>query len=166
MELVSQIIQELSSSYQRFRNKTQLLSALVSVLYLLLCCLLFTLSPALGVAGILLLLVCIIQALLRLRKLKQLNENDWARFLDLKANTDYQVSAYIESKKKSPEKEDLLVYLSKQIESNERVKQIKNAQFKIDSNLKFYLLTSPLACLLYTSPSPRDKRQSRMPSSA
>ena len=24
----------------------------------------------------------------------------------------------------------------------------------------------PLACLLYTSPSPRDKRQSRMPSSA
>ena len=25
---------------------------------------------------------------------------------------------------------------------------------------------SPLGCLLYTSPSPRDKRQSRMPSSA
>ena len=28
------------------------------------------------------------------------------------------------------------------------------------------LLTEDLACLLYTSPSPRDKRQSRMPSSA
>ena len=27
-------------------------------------------------------------------------------------------------------------------------------------------VTDPLFCLLYTSPSPRDKRQSRMPSSA
>ena len=27
-------------------------------------------------------------------------------------------------------------------------------------------LEQPLSCLLYTSPSPRDKRQSRMPSSA
>ena len=26
--------------------------------------------------------------------------------------------------------------------------------------------TDPMSCLLYTSPSPRDKRQSRMPSSA
>ena len=29
-----------------------------------------------------------------------------------------------------------------------------------------YVLTQPIVCLLYTSPSPRDKRQSRMPSSA
>ena len=28
------------------------------------------------------------------------------------------------------------------------------------------VMTGPDACLLYTSPSPRDKRQSRMPSSA
>ena len=28
------------------------------------------------------------------------------------------------------------------------------------------MLAEPVACLLYTSPSPRDKRQSRMPSSA
>ena len=28
------------------------------------------------------------------------------------------------------------------------------------------LVNKPLSCLLYTSPSPRDKRQSRMPSSA
>ena len=28
------------------------------------------------------------------------------------------------------------------------------------------LIMNPVACLLYTSPSPRDKRQSRMPSSA
>ena len=31
---------------------------------------------------------------------------------------------------------------------------------------EFGLLASPYTCLLYTSPSPRDKRQSRMPSSA
>ena len=30
----------------------------------------------------------------------------------------------------------------------------------------FFFLTTILTCLLYTSPSPRDKRQSRMPSSA
>ena len=28
------------------------------------------------------------------------------------------------------------------------------------------IISSPATCLLYTSPSPRDKRQSRMPSSA
>ena len=33
-------------------------------------------------------------------------------------------------------------------------------------NLKIQPETQTLACLLYTSPSPRDKRQSRMPSSA
>ena len=32
--------------------------------------------------------------------------------------------------------------------------------------LRFVLADDPGACLLYTSPSPRDKRQSRMPSSA
>ena len=37
-----------------------------------------------------------------------------------------------------------------------------------DSNLNFDLIFGPAykGCLLYTSPSPRDKRQSRMPSSA
>ena len=37
-----------------------------------------------------------------------------------------------------------------------------------DNNLSYELVEqpSPKACLLYTSPSPRDKRQSRMPSSA
>ena len=30
----------------------------------------------------------------------------------------------------------------------------------------FGVIVSPIICLLYTSPSPRDKRQSRMPSSA
>ena len=37
----------------------------------------------------------------------------------------------------------------------------------INQNLDFKVLSSsPYDCLLYTSPSPRDKRQSRMPSSA
>ena len=33
-------------------------------------------------------------------------------------------------------------------------------------NLNYKIRDHSLACLLYTSPSPRDKRQSRMPSSA
>ena len=43
-----------------------------------------------------------------------------------------------------------------------------NPQIKVVKNQKltFGLSTTTLACLLYTSPSPRDKRQSRMPSSA
>ena len=32
--------------------------------------------------------------------------------------------------------------------------------------VKKHVKANPMACLLYTSPSPRDKRQSRMPSSA
>ena len=33
-------------------------------------------------------------------------------------------------------------------------------------DVRFYLVAILFICLLYTSPSPRDKRQSRMPSSA
>ena len=42
--------------------------------------------------------------------------------------------------------------------------QIGNAIY--NSALMWVLMLAPLGCLLYTSPSPRDKRQSRMPSSA
>ena len=38
--------------------------------------------------------------------------------------------------------------------------------FKSASSINPLNSTVPEACLLYTSPSPRDKRQSRMPSSA
>ena len=38
--------------------------------------------------------------------------------------------------------------------------------FMVSQDLKIALLTEHIPCLLYTSPSPRDKRQSRMPSSA
>ena len=41
---------------------------------------------------------------------------------------------------------------------------MKNAIYKVgDTNLE---ITEPLDCLLYTSPSPRDRQKSRMPSSA
>ena len=44
---------------------------------------------------------------------------------------------------------------------------ISNSQSDTDQNKTYpRLITQPFACLLYTSPSPRDKRQSRMPSSA
>ena len=47
--------------------------------------------------------------------------------------------------------------------ANNQLREIlKGAGFGILLVLPF----SPITCLLYTSPSPRDKRQSRMPSSA
>ena len=51
----------------------------------------------------------------------------------------------------------------------------KNIDFKDEGNRKLYrigrgeqgvLLVRPYTCLLYTSPSPRDRTRSRMPSSA
>ena len=35
-----------------------------------------------------------------------------------------------------------------------------------DNEIKILIYNKPLGCLLYTSPSPRDTRRSRMPSSA
>ena len=46
---------------------------------------------------------------------------------------------------------------------------LKIGQTLLDSGIKpgsSIAIASPNSCLLYTSPSPRDKRQSRMPSSA
>ena len=40
------------------------------------------------------------------------------------------------------------------------------AEFKIFTNINHAIVDPKDFCLLYTSPSPRDKRQSRMPSSA
>ena len=42
----------------------------------------------------------------------------------------------------------------------------KNPSFSVSDQKQFYYCFKCRACLLYTSPSPRDKRQSRMPSSA
>ena len=44
--------------------------------------------------------------------------------------------------------------------------QIKNAWDEIENNLKCALEMAHKSCLLYTSPSPRDRQKSRMPSSA
>ena len=43
---------------------------------------------------------------------------------------------------------------------------LKQYQFPLVSNEERMRFVLKLTCLLYTSPSPRDKRQSRMPSSA
>ena len=47
---------------------------------------------------------------------------------------------------------------------NEKGQEMAAISHRAHLNYEFKLLDSP--CLLYTSPSPRDKRQSRMPSSA
>ena len=50
---------------------------------------------------------------------------------------------------------------------NKAVEQLKFSNKRVSQNV-LKVLNSAIAnaCLLYTSPSPRDKRQSRMPSSA
>ena len=51
--------------------------------------------------------------------------------------------------------------------SNDAVKLVKNNQtIGLGSGRSATAFVKSLSCLLYTSPSPRDKRQSRMPSSA
>ena len=48
----------------------------------------------------------------------------------------------------------------------ESIPDKSNALILASLNLAFKQMTQPLACLLYTSPSPRDRTRSRMPSSA
>ena len=54
---------------------------------------------------------------------------------------------------KPPEKKGLLTKLKENVDDHEEQMAVLGAAVR-------------LGCLLYTSPSPRDKRQSRMPSSA
>ena len=58
---------------------------------------------------------------------------------------------------------DLFDRLEQQVAQAERVPA---AEVLEDANGYTVRLELPGVCLLYTSPSPRDKRQSRMPSSA
>ena len=46
-----------------------------------------------------------------------------------------------------------------------KVRGLMNVQFAVKDEAVYVIEVNP-SCLLYTSPSPRDKRQSRMPSSA
>ena len=48
----------------------------------------------------------------------------------------------------------------------ENIKQYINASLKAQQELDDYECENPYTCLLYTSPSPRDRQKSRMPSSA
>ena len=68
----------------------------------------------------------------------------------------------------APEKvRGLIASLNKKLENkilNDIQKDIENLSKTNDSEIS--LKEQSIICLLYTSPSPRDKRQSRMPSSA
>ena len=57
--------------------------------------------------------------------------------------------------------------LERFVEAPGRDAKIKEVRKMIDSlGIEYLYLQFVSVCLLYTSPSPRDKRQSRMPSSA
>ena len=51
-------------------------------------------------------------------------------------------------------------------ESIELMQQLQAAMEEVTANGEIELEPVPVACLLYTSPSPRDRQKSRMPSSA
>ena len=59
--------------------------------------------------------------------------------------------------------------MSKEIEELETMDEFSDEEYSAYLEymaLKDQCVIEPNTCLLYTSPSPRDKRQSRMPSSA
>ena len=56
---------------------------------------------------------------------------------------------------------EIVIHFNKSKKNAEKLKKELS-----QNGTKVYLVKGDLSCLLYTSPSPRDKRQSRMPSSA
>ena len=64
-----------------------------------------------------------------------------------------------------------LTYLSLQIFGKRNLKSVRQIKILksysgLGKNIECLAAAQAITCLLYTSPSPRDKRQSRMPSSA
>ena len=59
-----------------------------------------------------------------------------------------------------------IAQISGLVNQNNPTKTKTSSQLQISSSLFYDVFTKYEDCLLYTSPSPRDKRQSRMPSSA
>ena len=53
-----------------------------------------------------------------------------------------------------------------ELDHDEEIKQRFVFEGKQKTTLLAFIVLGIVCCLLYTSPSPRDKRQSRMPSSA
>ena len=75
------------------------------------------------------------------------------------------VSGYANGKTKNPKYEDLIYRGSGHAEAV-FVKYDAN-KISLETLLKYYFrIIDPTSCLLYTSPSPRDVEESRMPSSA
>ena len=62
--------------------------------------------------------------------------------------------------------EEVIQYTSERKAFKQAVAGFQNTQFKVTEAAMRLQLNQCYVCLLYTSPSPRDKRQSRMPSSA
>ena len=51
-------------------------------------------------------------------------------------------------------------------EESNKIRNIISSEFKIEGDLKSEVRLNIKSCLLYTSPNPRDRQKSRMPSSA
>ena len=94
-------------------------------------------------------------------------------FRDLVSRKDYLVKEIkeLETKKNGIEKDIESNFKGQSDNIAKRVKgfqeYLTGALQNLSQNVeKLELVSQPIICLLYTSPSPRDKRQSRMPSSA
>ena len=78
------------------------------------------------------------------------------------------------AQEKNIDQDSVFSAMEQALEKSARVKYGNERDIRVtidrdtgDINLKSYLMVvDSHSCLLYTSPSPRDKRQSRMPSSA
>ena len=79
------------------------------------------------------------------------------RKIGIKLTTNYSYNFSIPKRSKDRVKFIIIHYTGMKTEST-AIKRLQDPKSKVSSH--YYV------CLLYTSPSPRDKRQSRMPSSA
>ena len=68
--------------------------------------------------------------------------------------------------RKQPLYDQLVDILTEKIDHEYRAGDMIPSERELSERYGLSRTTVRLACLLYTSPSPRDKRQSRMPSSA
>ena len=84
-------------------------------------------------------------------------------------NQEYERAKQMEAVQEKKRWEESVEYqhqLERQLQEQEHIKQKQYEEFLKEKLMIDEIVRKIYDCLLYTSPSPRDKRQSRMPSSA